>query len=61
MHIACYKGHVKIAELLMQHNAQIDAQEEDKWTPLHFASQNNMIDIVYLLLNHGADVNAKKQ
>ena len=29
-----------------------------KWTPLHYAADNNSVDAVKVLLAHGADVNA---
>ena len=33
--------------------------EENKWTPLHYASREGHLGIVKLLIVHGADVNAK--
>ena len=31
------------------------------WTPLHKAAYDGFADVVHLLLDYGADVNAKKQ
>jgi len=38
---------------------EVNALGADRWTPLHRAAVNGNIDIVKLLLEHGADVNAK--
>lgn len=38
-----YLGHVKVAELLLKNGANIHAEEENKWTPLHLAAKNGKI------------------
>ena len=32
---------------------------QDKWTPLHYASQNGHTEVAALLVQGGADVNAR--
>lgn len=58
LHRAAYENHLEMAELLLQHNANINAQTEFGWTPLHSACKWNHPDMVALLLQHDADVNA---
>jgi len=42
----------------MPRGADVNAKDEDGWTPLHFAATK---EIVELLINEGADVNAKNK
>ncbi|XP_025420007.1 uncharacterized protein LOC112690247, partial [Sipha flava] len=39
--------------------AVVNAKDKDGWTPLHYAVQNGYNEVVGVLLNKGADVNAK--
>ena len=47
------------ATFLIQAGAEVNARNEDHWTPLHFAAKHNNIDIVKLLLDNGAKINVK--
>lgn len=38
-----------------------DSKDEDGYTPLHRACYNNFVDIAKILLQYGADVNAKTE
>lgn len=38
LHIASANGYVSVAELLVEHRAQMEARDSDGWTPLHAAS-----------------------
>jgi ankyrin len=49
---------VRVAELLLEHGAEVDTRTKDHCTPLHLASYFGNIEIVRLLLNHGADPEA---
>ena len=49
--------HLKIAQLLLTHGADINARSADECTPLHLASEMGNLDFVRWLLNHGAEVN----
>jgi Ankyrin repeats (3 copies) len=48
-----------VLRLLLEHGADIDAQDEDGWTPLYSASVRGAVEVVRLLLEHGADVEVK--
>jgi ankyrin repeat protein len=48
-----------IAQLLLDHGANPDGQNEDGKTSLHFASQYGHVTVAQLLLARGANVNAQ--
>ena len=57
LHIASWKGHVDIVELLLAANASVDQEDaKDGWTALHLASRFGYVDIVELLLAASASV-----
>jgi ankyrin repeat protein len=61
---AAYKGHDKIAELLISQGANVNAHETERGTALHKAAEAPFTSkrhtaIVELLINKGADANAK--
>jgi ankyrin repeat protein len=37
----------------------IEAKDKDYWTPLHSAAYNGYVEVVKLLLDQGADIEAK--
>src|SRR6266852_2503081 len=43
-----------VLRLLLEHGADINAQDVDDWTPLYVASMNGELEVVRLLLEHGA-------
>jgi len=45
-------------QLLLSHGANISAETEDGWQPLHSACKWNNARCVAKLLEHGADPNA---
>ena len=49
----------RVAELLLEHGAEVDRRSKDHWTALHFASKYGKLEVVRLLLDHGAEVNAE--
>jgi hypothetical protein len=48
-----------IAQLLLQHGADVDARGNACTTPLHMAVSNRRIEVVRVLLEHGANVDAE--
>lgn len=38
LHIASANGYMSVAELLLEHRAQVEVKDSDGWTPLHAAS-----------------------
>lgn len=45
--------------MLLEHRAAINAQRKNGATPLHVASHCGHVDVVRLLLEHGADPNVR--
>ena len=60
---ALWGKHIKVAEFLIEHGANIDAQGSENQTPLHKViqwSNDAVFDAMQFLLKHGADVNARR-
>jgi ankyrin repeat protein len=47
-----------ITELLIKANADVNARDDTKMTPLHKAAKEGYLDVAKLLVKNGADVNA---
>lgn len=62
LHWAAHDGHYEMAALLLQHGADVSAQETRYWggTPLHWAAERQPV-LVELLLDHGAQVNCRNE
>ena len=54
LHSAALYGHVAAAELLIARGAAVNAVNEDGWTPLVLARQNERADVERVLLAAGA-------
>ncbi len=57
--LASSKGNEVILNHLIEKGADIDFQDKNGFSALHFASQNNEIGIVEILLNKGANPNVR--
>ena len=60
LHIACMHKRLKIAKLLIDAGADVNALTEVGDTPLHFAVRRHDLNMVCLLLDHGADPNGRR-
>jgi ankyrin repeat protein len=62
LHLACFFGHKEVAQALLNQGAEVNAVTENamKNQPLHAAAAGRRADIVALLLERGANVNAKQ-
>ena len=49
--------YVEIAKYLIEQGAEINHQDSDGFTALHYAAKNGHIDVVKMLLNKGASIN----
>jgi ankyrin repeat protein len=53
-------GHIEIARLLLQNEADVNAKDKDGRTPLHRTAWYGQIDILFhLLVENGADLEAQ--
>lgn len=58
--VACHKGNVELAKKLLIEGAKANSISwQSKQTPLHIAVKTNNRMLVELLLQYGADINAK--
>ena len=60
LHLAAFFGHMKIAEMLLAHGAEVGSRSlnSNANTPLHASLAGNQRMLAGLLIGHGADVNA---
>src|SRR5579863_2950813 len=56
--IAHHPEDMQLARILLEHGANVSAQETTGSTPLHFASRGGYAELACILLEHGADVKA---
>ena len=61
LHIAAEKGFRDIAELLLEHGADVNLQDGEGNTPLHYAARNFDAEMICFLVKKGADVNARNR
>ena len=52
LHVACICGNVGIVEELLRHDADINAQNNDRINPLETACMENHVEVVKATLNH---------
>ena len=54
---AAVEGHLRVAELLIARGADVNAGNERRLTPLHYAAMMGELSIADLLITSGADIN----
>jgi Ankyrin repeats (3 copies)/Ankyrin repeats (many copies) len=57
--MARHEGHLEVMRLLLEHGADIDAQDRDDEAVLHLASEHGEVEVVQLLLQHNVKINAE--
>jgi ankyrin repeat protein len=54
-------GSIELAEILLQHGADINTTDSQKETPLHWAYLEEMIDMIKYLVEHGANAELQNE
>eukprot|EP00466_Bigelowiella_natans_P017549 jgi/Bigna1/54428/estExt_Genewise1Plus.C_330112 len=57
LHLASDHGFEGLAKLLLEKKASVNLQDDDGYTPLHYAVVCERLSLIQLLLEHGADPN----
>ena len=52
----CIDNELEMAEVLMEHNVDMNARDIEGWTPLHAAAATGNIQMINLLVNEGASL-----
>jgi ankyrin repeat protein len=61
LHTALRRGHVDVAQLLLEHGADAEARNKSETTPLILASQGGFVEVSRVLLERGADTEARDE
>ena len=59
LYYACYRGNMKVIQVLINHGADVNTPRDLDWCPLHAASSEGHLEISRLLIESGANVNAQ--
>jgi len=57
LHVASKVNDARLAQLLIDNRAKLEARVSDECTPLYMAVHNGHYAVTKVLLNHGADTN----
>jgi len=61
LHGASSSGNVDLAQLLVEHGANVTAQDKDGSTPLHRMSSDSDVNLARFLVERGADATAQEE
>ena len=64
LHSAANRENLEVVQKLIEYDADIHAEDETGWTPLHWASRGSYFkdgSVLRLLLEHGANVNTRRK
>lgn len=56
---ACKQNDYKMAKVCLENGENPNCNFYTHYTPLHYAVENNNLELVKLLVEHGADINTK--
>ena len=56
LHYSCDQGNLKIVEILINANANLNIRSNSQMTPLHLSTKRGFFDITKLLIEHGANI-----
>jgi ankyrin repeat protein len=59
LHIAAERGNLRIVQLLLEHEVDVDVADASGCTALHYAARGAHAEVVALLLAEGADSEAR--
>jgi ankyrin repeat protein len=65
LHLAAYYGELKVAQVLVEHKADVNSQDNEGQTPMYLLLQNttrdndDILNLARLLLEHGTDINLR--
>jgi ankyrin repeat protein len=59
MHRAGYTSSANLARLFLVHGANVNAEDNQKRTPLHCAAQYGSVEVIKLLLANGANTSSR--
>ena len=60
IHDVASDGDIENLKILIQRGADLNAKNDEGWSPLHYAVGENHLEVVKLLLDAGANVNVKE-
>ena len=61
LHLACLKGHLNCAQLLVNVGSRLNEPDDDNWTPLILAAFFGHEEVALELLQRGADIHVKSK
>jgi len=61
IHEAVAEGNIEAVKQYLNAGRDVNAKDEDSWTPLHFAASDGHKEVVELFIAKGADVNVKSR
>ena len=59
IHDAAYEGNIEVVKQNLAAGTDVNAKGKNGWTPLHIAAANDHNELAELLIEKGANVNAK--
>ncbi|XP_043287516.1 protein phosphatase 1 regulatory subunit 12A isoform X7 [Venturia canescens] len=59
LHVAAAKGYIKVMNILLQTQCDVNAQDYDGWTPLHGAAHWGQLEACKLLVENSCDMDIK--